>query len=426
MLFESQMATAEKKPEEKPARRQYGEKFRPQQQPQQWKPEGQAKGQGPAAKHVHLARGCLKCGSDDHKVAQCPKYAPGEAQRLLTQRAKRPPVAANTPAAAPSGKPEGKKNVVGATINVSESKLEVLQEPRTVPCTVNGLDALALLGSDADQSVVSPALITRLSDAGALLAPVCKLESALELGGFMEDMKLSVDREVKLKLTFDTAEGRLVLTNLKCWVAAAPVHNGLGDVIVSRAVMARLGYSPRSLLETAHRAQKVYDLGHLGGQDTCLMAAIKILEDKKKPPVAPEEVALNVDEELSCFPQVGVDWSFDDDRAAVRAKLKEKVGECRVAGCDDSYAVELGKLLVKYEDVFRLKLGRDPPVKVEPLRVTLKADAKPVRCKARRYSKKQREFMAKHVEELQAAGLCYRNPRSKWCSAPLIVKKPGE
>ncbi|CAK4577840.1 unnamed protein product, partial [Aphanomyces euteiches] len=282
MLFESQMATAEKKPEEKPARRQ----------------------------------------------------------------AKRPPVAANTPAAAPSGKPEGKKNVVGATIDVSESKLEVLQEPRTVPCTVNGVDALALLDSGADQSVVSPALIARLSDAGALLAPVCKLESALELGGFMEDMKLSVDREVKLKLTFDTAEGRLVLTNLKCWVAAAPLHNGLGDVIVSRAVMARLGYSPRSLLETARRAQKVYDLGHLGGQDTCLMAAIKILEDKKKPPVAPEEVALNVDEELSCFPQVGVDWSVDDDQAAVRAKLKEKVGECRVAGCDDSYAVELGKLLV--------------------------------------------------------------------------------
>ncbi|KAG9410640.1 hypothetical protein AC1031_018662, partial [Aphanomyces cochlioides] len=124
--------------------------------------------------------------------------------------------------------------------------------------------------------------------------------------------------------TFDTAEGRLVLTNLKCWVAAAPLHNGLGDVIVSRAVMARLGYSPRSLLKTARRAQKVYDLGHLGGQDTCLMAAIKILEDKKKPPVAPEEVALNVDEELSCFPQVGVDWSIDDDQAAVRAKLKEK------------------------------------------------------------------------------------------------------
>ncbi|CAK4860027.1 unnamed protein product, partial [Aphanomyces euteiches] len=183
------------------------------------------------SKRLHFARGCLKCGSDDHKVAQCPKCAPGEAQRLLEQRAKRPPVAANAPAAAPSGKPEGKKNVVGATIDVSESKLEVLQEPRTVPCTVKGVDAPALLDSGADQSVVSPALIARLSDAGALLAPVCKLKSSLELGGYMEDMKLLVDREVKLKLTFDTAEDRLVLTNLKCWVAAAPLHNGLGDVI---------------------------------------------------------------------------------------------------------------------------------------------------------------------------------------------------
>ncbi|CAK4689842.1 unnamed protein product [Aphanomyces euteiches] len=46
MLFESQMATAEKKPEEKPVRLQYGEKFRHQQQPQQRKPEGQVKGMG--------------------------------------------------------------------------------------------------------------------------------------------------------------------------------------------------------------------------------------------------------------------------------------------------------------------------------------------------------------------------------------------
>ncbi|CAK4550684.1 unnamed protein product [Aphanomyces euteiches] len=46
MLFESQMATAEKKPEEKPARRQYGEKFRHQQQPQQRKPEAKRRAMG--------------------------------------------------------------------------------------------------------------------------------------------------------------------------------------------------------------------------------------------------------------------------------------------------------------------------------------------------------------------------------------------
>ncbi|CAK4769616.1 unnamed protein product, partial [Aphanomyces euteiches] len=131
MLFESQMATAEKKPDEKPARRQYGEKFRHQQQPQQRKAEVQAKDQGSAAKQGHFARGCLKCGSDDHKLwRSIPSVL-----REKPSRVKRPPVAANTPAATPSGKPEGKKNVVGATIDVSVSKLEVLQEPRTVPCT---------------------------------------------------------------------------------------------------------------------------------------------------------------------------------------------------------------------------------------------------------------------------------------------------
>ncbi|RHY23322.1 hypothetical protein DYB32_009234 [Aphanomyces invadans] len=164
---------------EEKSRRQYGEKY---QQPQQRKPDGQAKGAVPA-KQVLFAKGRLKCGSDDHKVVQCPKCAPGEAHRLLEQRAKRPPVAANTPAAAPSGMSTAKKNVVGAAIDSKKPKLDSSQAPRTVRCYVNGMEALALLDSGADQSVVSPALIARLNEAGALLAPVCKLDSALELGG---------------------------------------------------------------------------------------------------------------------------------------------------------------------------------------------------------------------------------------------------
>ncbi|KAF0704037.1 hypothetical protein AaE_015135 [Aphanomyces astaci] len=88
------------------------------------------------------------------------------------------------------------------------------------------------------------------------------------------------------------------------------------------------------------------------------------------------------------------------------------------------YCATVLSLLLRYEDVFRLSLGRDPPVDVAPLRVTLKAGAEPVQYKARCYSKELRDFMAKHVEELQAAWLCCYNHRSKWCSAPLIVKKP--
>ncbi|POM75335.1 Hypothetical protein PHPALM_7577 [Phytophthora palmivora] len=33
-------------------------------------------------------------------------------------------------------------------------------------------------------------------------------------------------------------------------------------------------------------------------------------------------------------------------------------------------------------------------------------------------------FMRKSVEVLVWAGLCYSNPHGKWCSPPLIVRKP--
>ncbi|KAF0712314.1 hypothetical protein As57867_004858, partial [Aphanomyces stellatus] len=371
--------------------------------------------------------GCLKCGSAEHKVLQCPKCRPGEAKRLLDERFKKPHVGA---VAAPKVKPEEKRKPVAVAVGMWDG--EIVSTPRTISCDIYGVKAMALLDSGADQSIVSPAFIDRVESKGSLgplgptgsVTPVRTLEWPLELGGFMEDMKLSVDREVKLKLTFDTPEGTLVLANLKCWVATAPLQGGLGDLIVSRAVMARLGYCPRSLLSNARRAQSVYDLDQLGDKETNMMAAMKVVEDKKHVPLAPEEAALTPDEERTCFPEVRSDWSEDDDKAAVLAKLKEKVRECEARNCGDYYATSLWRLLVRYADVFRLTLGRDPPVDVEPLRVTMKAGAEPVRCKARRYSKEQRDFMARHVDELKAAGLCFRNPRSKWCSAPLIVKKP--
>ncbi|ETV90042.1 hypothetical protein H310_15127 [Aphanomyces invadans] len=57
-------------------------------------------------------------------------------------------------------------------------------------------------------------------------------------------MKLKVDREVKLRLTFDTAEGTLVLTNLKCWVAVTPLHDGLGDSLLVATSWRAWGIAP--------------------------------------------------------------------------------------------------------------------------------------------------------------------------------------
>ncbi|ETV79142.1 hypothetical protein H257_07229 [Aphanomyces astaci] len=131
--------------------------------------------------------------------------------------------------------------------------------------------------------------------------------------------------------------------------------------------------------------------------------------------LAEEEEALVPMELAACFPDM-----TPVDPAVEQAKG----GKTLVAGCCAEFALGLSKLLAKYMDVFRLTLGRDPPVDMPPLKVHPTKNSNPVRCKARRYSLPQREFMQKHVEELEKAGFIYRNPTSRWACAPLIVRKP--
>ncbi|ETV76866.1 hypothetical protein H257_09303 [Aphanomyces astaci] len=92
---------------------------------------------------------------------------------------KKPQVAA---VATPDSRGEVKPKVVGAAADMDEATAAPVL--RTLECAINGLKATTLLDIGADQS----------------------LDTAIELGGFLECMKLQVDRDVKQCLTFETAE----------------------------------------------------------------------------------------------------------------------------------------------------------------------------------------------------------------------------
>ena len=248
---------------------------------------------------------------------------------------------------------------------------------------------------------------------------VRQLKQEVDLGGFQEGLRVKINQEVKLDLTFATYAGDLVLRNVVCWVAAKPLAKGLGDVLVSRPVMAKMGYSTEDLLSSACERQPEYDMIDADETGSPVVAMLTRLEPERNVEMTPEEENLHPWEETVCFPD-----AVEDNASLVSQKILDKVAECRLAGCSPNYAEKLQRLLTKYADVFRLKLGRDPSVKVPPLIVNVRPGAIPVRCKARRYSLEQRQFMKTHVAELVKAGLVFRNPRSRWCSPPLIVKKP--
>ncbi len=121
--------------------------------------------------------------------------------------------------------------------------------------------------------------------------------------------------------------------------------------------------------------------------------AVALLSRWEQPPARPmaeEEASFIPLEEAVYFP---MDQGNVDKIAEVKEVLLRKDQEVEDAGGSPIFTTQLRDLLLRYADVFRLELGRDPPVDMPPLRVKLRDDAKPVRCKARRYGPEQGAFM---------------------------------
>jgi hypothetical protein len=65
--------------------------------------------------------------------------------------------------------------------------------------------------------------------------------------------------------------------------------------------------------------------------------------------------------------------------------------------------------MTERKDVFRLKLGADPPANVKPLVIKLRDDAEPVRMLARKHAPPQLKFMRDKIRKLEELGLVYKN-----------------
>ncbi|KAE9117805.1 hypothetical protein PF010_g8473 [Phytophthora fragariae] len=184
--------------------------------------------------------------------------------------------------------------------------------------------------------------------------------------------------------------------------------------------MQKLGYSPEKLLAVAQQVSEEWDMIDVDDGPTSKVTSVLAYGMEKSERTA-EEKELEEDEDRACFPDFAND--IDAECEQIRAILLEKVDEARRFGASEAFAKELESIIIHHIDVFRIWIGRDPPVDMPPMEVKLKPGAVPVRCRARRYSPTHREFLKKHINALIAAGLCYRNPKSSWCSPPPCGKQ---
>ena len=114
-----------------------------------------------------------------------------------------------------------------------------------------------------------------------------------------------------------------------------------------------------------------------------------------------------------------------DSKESIDKEFTRIITEARNNGISEGGSKILSNTLEKYSDTFRIKLGPDPPAKVEPLVITPTDNAKPYRSPQRRYAPIQRDFIAQTIRELEAIGAIYKNPSARWASPALAVSKPG-
>ncbi|KAE9067004.1 hypothetical protein PF007_g28235 [Phytophthora fragariae] len=225
-----------------------------------------------------------------------------------------------------------------------------------------------------------------------------------------------------------TSAGPLMLRNLRCYVEEA---NAALDLTVGRPIMQVLGYSTDELLVRARGTQQDWQLDGnaeaepdrevekvTGGEPTSLGRVCLLQAAALDPPVIPGNAEVERHESRPATPTM-----TKEDLDGVIATLEKRARDAASAGLGEALQPRLREILYVRLDSFRLEFGNDPPVKVAPLQVRIKPGAVPTKAYARRAPPLDREFLERHVGKLLASGLVYRNPRSRWASAPRIVRK---
>ncbi|ETV72204.1 hypothetical protein H257_12679 [Aphanomyces astaci] len=267
--------------------------------------------------------------------AACSKCAPGEAQ-LLMNRAKIVWADAR----------EGRAVAVVKNVRVVEPSEETaIMCAARVVCTASQAVALdASFDSGADQSVIPPNTLRMLQDAGRDVT-VMDLSAPVAVRGFVGPSH-TVTQEVKLDLKFDTDAGPLMLSNVKCWLSLGNLPHGVGDILLSRPIMYKLGYDPHSILREAAAVSSEYDIADVESTSGVVKAVMLATKQELTDDLADEEQVLVPMELAAFFPDMTpVDPMVE--QAKVQLVLDTRVSDALAAGCGPEFAVVLAQLLTK-------------------------------------------------------------------------------
>ena len=253
-----------------------------------------------------------------------------------------------------------------------------------------------------NQSVYFPAIL----DSGAIgvsLIPRSVAQKAMlndpsiTLHRLPEPVRLRLgDKETELRATdfvcvnlrLRTKAGELITRKRQCLIWDVPSD----EIILGSDLLEELGIEPKTALDALILRTK----------EVC-----RVLED----------------EENGNHEENSEDLFLVMDNKDIEEGINAMLLAARKNGLPEEWSRKLSRLVRKYADVWRSNLGPDPPAKVTPFVTRLLPNARPYRCKSRRYSPEDSQFLKEFTDDLVKNGLIEENVNSEWASPVVVVRK---
>jgi hypothetical protein len=423
---------------------------------------------------------CLKCGSTQHQVLGCPDTQPGEAERLLAElRARRAAPAAPMRRVETMAEPgdgvasaEAPSGAVEARVDGLEVHALLLDTGADASLVAQGVvDAIKARGTPVFLADIPPRTLSPIggqdftvrravtfrevelaTSAGPLMLRnlACLVEDDnksldVTLGrpimtvlGYSADKLLVGAHDTKSEWEFGDVENDETDVKTTALQRLCRMQTRARDIALDTMALERLvndslpgdmiqggGDLPDTFMETENLQHAYWQLPISSSEAEVL--AIKVLGDHSHVNRVPAGVhamatenadAVERHETRTALPSMRL-----SDVPAVKDMLEKKLASARAKGLSPNGVKRLRAILLRRQDSFRLEFGSDPPVKVAPLQGRVKIDAQPTKAQPRRYSPDDRAILDRHTSKLLEFGLVFLNDRSRWASAPRIVRK---
>ncbi len=372
-------------------------------------PVGEPPGRTGQSDHrSNLPRGaCLKCGSRQHSVRQCSQVKEGEVEKLIQEY-----------------RDNKERETGGRRVQRVRGPSSPKNDPsQMVSAKLEGcLETDLLLDTGADVSLMSRGLLEKL-ELEAEFLKVKKLLQPVKIGTAGKEC-IYAHRKILLEsVVLQTSAGPLSWRNVECFVNEADDDT---LCIISNGEMEKMGYSVDALLVAAKRrleekkgSEDAFEVSNPADENSGPF--VRLLEQNQASLYTADDA--EEEDELEEEMLTPICYGIEDQAAKIESILNQKVGEAVESGLSAEGVERLRKMLHTYWDVFRMEFADDPPLSVPPMEVKMPEAATPVMCRSSRYSPIHHKYFEEHMAELERRGLVYKNPESRWGSAPRVVSK---